>query len=186
MPEPDEWLMHQVALGSTAHLDTLLRRHAQAILTFATRLLGNTHRAEEALQETFVSVWFHRHTYKYPRYFRPWLFRIAHNKCRGLMRPHDFLGAELPPDADPPDSVRSSPAFSGPVDVAIAAETSTIVQNALARLPAQQRAVLVMRLWNAMTYTEIAESLDLAEPTTRSTMHSALASLRRYLEPRLR
>ena len=186
MPEPDEWLMQQVALGSSRHLDTLLRRYAQPILTFTTRLLGSTHRGEDAFQETFLAVWVRRSTYKFPRLFRPWLFRIAHNQCRQFVRPHELLALGFDDDSGSPDFARAAPPFPGPVDTAIAAETNTIVDRALARLPDQQRAVLVLRLWNAMSYTEIAATLDVAEATVRSTMHDALAHLRRYLEPRLR
>jgi RNA polymerase sigma factor (sigma-70 family) len=185
MPEPDEWLMQQVARGSVGYLEPLIRRYAQPILTFTTRLMGSRHRGEEAFQETFLAVWAFRRTYRYPGYFRPWLFRIAHNKCRQLARPRDalirFTSAE--PD-DLPSSVSAEP--PGPVELAIAAETSTLVERAVARLPDRQRAILVMRLWNAMSYTEIAEALDIAEPTVRSAMHDALANVRRCLEPRLR
>jgi RNA polymerase sigma-70 factor, ECF subfamily len=187
MAEPDEWLMQQVAGGSTRHLETLIRRYAQPILTFTTRILGSRHRGEEAFQETFISVWVHRSTYRYPRYFRPWLFRIAHNKCRELARPRDallrFVGT---PDSDELESAGMPQVAPGPVELAIAAETSTIVERALACLPERQRVVLVMRLWNAMSYTETAEALEVAEPTVRSTMHDALVHMRRYLEPRLR
>ncbi len=187
MLEPDEWLMQQVAAGSTPHLETLLRRYAQPILTFTTRLLGSRHRGEEALQETFLSVWARRATYRYPGYFRPWLFRIAHNKCREMARPRDallrFMGS---PESDEWHSDTRLHASPGPVELAIAAETSTIVERALACLTDRQRVVVVMRLWNAMSYTEIAEILQVAEPTVRSTMHDALVHMRRHLEPRLR
>jgi RNA polymerase sigma-70 factor (ECF subfamily) len=188
MSEPDEWLMQQVAQGSSRHLETLIRRYSQPILTFATRMLGSVHRGEEAFQETFLSVFVRRSTYKYPRFFRPWLFRIAHNQCRELMRYKDFLAGRYVAEPDPQrlDPSRAAPGFSGPVEVAIAAETSTLVERAVACLPAQQRAILVLRVWNAMSYTEIAVTLEIAEATARSTMHDALASLRRYLEPRLR
>ena len=186
MPEPDEWLMQQVALGSSRHLETLVRRYAQPILTFTTRVLGSTHRGEEAFQETFLAVWLRRSTYKYPRLFRPWLFRIAHNKCREFVRPHELLALGYDEELMAVSTAHAAPPFPGPVDTAIAAETSTLVNRALARLPDQQRVVLVMRLWNAMSYTEIAVTLEVAEATARSAMHDALAAMRRYLEPRLR
>jgi DNA-directed RNA polymerase specialized sigma24 family protein len=43
----------------------------------------------------------------------------------------------------------------------------------------------VMRLWNDFSYAQIAQMLGIREATVRSTMHDALASLRRYLEPRM-
>jgi RNA polymerase sigma-70 factor (ECF subfamily) len=76
--------------------------------------------------------------------------------------------------------------FPAPADAAIATETTAQVETALARLPEQQRAVLVMRIWNTMSYTEIAEALGVMEITARTTMHHALANTRRFLEARLK
>jgi RNA polymerase sigma-70 factor (ECF subfamily) len=187
MREPDEWLMQQVTLGSAAHLDVLVRRHASPILTFTTRLLGSASRGEEAFQDTFLSIWSRRNTYRYPSPFRPWLFRIAHNKCREISRGRDFLALRYN-DEPAPDSLNSAhhPSIPGPADIAIALETTLIVESAVAQLPEQQRATLIMRVWNNMSYSEIAEALAIAEPTARSAMHYALQSMRRILEPRLR
>lgn len=57
--------------------------------------------------------------------------------------------------------------------------------TAVAVLPPQQRSVVVLRVWNAMSYAEIAEVAGCTEATVRSHMHHALAAMRKYLEPRL-
>ena len=69
---------------------------------------------------------------------------------------------------------------------AVATETECLVGSALATLPEQQRAVLVLRNWSKLSYKEIAEILGKAEGTIRSQMHHALASMRSYLESRMR
>ena len=73
-----------------------------------------------------------------------------------------------------------------PSETAVATETAAIVQAAVQRLPEQQRLVVVLRVWNGLPYFEIANILERTESTVRSEMFHALASLRRFLEPRLR
>ena len=60
-----------------------------------------------------------------------------------------------------------------------------ILTNAIALLPTQQRAVVALRVWQQMSYAEIAEVLETEEATVRSYMHHGLCALRRLLEPRL-
>jgi RNA polymerase sigma factor (sigma-70 family) len=72
-----------------------------------------------------------------------------------------------------------------PAEAVIATETAALVSAAVAQLPPQQRAVLVLRVWNGLSYAEIAQAIDRSEATVRSHMFHGLSTLRRYLEPRL-
>lgn len=175
----DEWLMGQVALGKRDLLAPLVRRYANPLLTYLERMVADRHRAEELFQEVFLAVWLKRRTYKFPRPFKPWLFAIATNRCRTEFRRvrRSATLEPMPPLAGPDDS---------PDDSAIATETAAIVQAAVTRLPAKQRTVLVLRIWNGLSYAEIARAAGCSEGTARTHMHQALAAMRRYLEPRLR
>src|SRR6185295_1745929 len=82
MPDRDERLMEQVAQGKRECLEPLVRRHANALLTFIQRMVGDRHRSEELFQEVFLAVWRKRAQYQSPRPFKAWLFGIALNKCR--------------------------------------------------------------------------------------------------------
>jgi RNA polymerase sigma factor (sigma-70 family) len=73
-----------------------------------------------------------------------------------------------------------------PDESVLVAETAALIALAVARLPAQQRMVVVLRVWNEMPYSQIAEVVHCTEATVRSHMHHALTALRKYLEPRLR
>src|SRR5207249_7428036 len=121
--------------------------------------------------------WSKRGQYEFPRPFKAWLYAIALNKCRADFRMHRVFEAL---DNDPPPAHDPSPA-----DTAIATETATIVAAAVAQLPAQQRAVVVLRVWDGLSYAEIAEAVGRTEATVRSHMHHGLTALRKYLEPRL-
>jgi RNA polymerase sigma-70 factor (ECF subfamily) len=177
--ERDECLMAQVALGQTDALECLVRRHATGLLTFLTRMLGDRHRAEEQFQEVFLAVWLKRHQYEYPRPFRPWLYAIALNRCRALFRLRSPVPVALP--AGEPDGPAGDDA--SPAEQAMAAETAELVSRAVTRLPPQQRAVVVLRIWQGLPYARIAEVVGCAEGTVRSHMHHGLVALRDLLQP---
>ena len=65
--ERDEDLMWLVAQDRADRLAPLVRRHATGLLTFLTRMLGDSHRAEELFQEVFLAVWVKRGQYQYPQ-----------------------------------------------------------------------------------------------------------------------
>jgi RNA polymerase sigma-70 factor (ECF subfamily) len=180
--DSDEGLMQQVALGQSEAIGMLLRRYASPLMTFLQRTLGQRHRAEDIFQEVFLAVWIWRHRYRYPRPFRPWLFGIAMNKCRAELRRQAYWPV-LVDDCDAVSQPGSDPA---PAEAVVGWETSTLVAEAVGRLPPAQRAVVVMRVWNGLSYAEIAEAMGRREATVRSHMFHALAALRKYLEPRMK
>jgi RNA polymerase sigma-70 factor (ECF subfamily) len=176
----DAVLMREAALGDRVCLGKLVRRYAGGLLTFITGMVGDRHRSEELFQEVVLTVWKKRRQYRYPRPFKPWLYKIALNRCRLEFRRPAPVTADLPVDG-----IAASPEPT-PVEVAIAAETETVVKSAVAQLADRQRVVVVLRIWNDLSYGEIAEILGVTEGTVRSYMFHALNTMRRYLEPRLR
>jgi RNA polymerase sigma-70 factor (ECF subfamily) len=181
--ERDEWLMAQVASGKREHLEPLIRRYANPLLTFIRRMVGDQHKSEELFQEVFLAVWIKRRQYQFPRLFKAWLYAIAVNKCRETYRGREFparFGSESEL-ADPPAARDPSP-----VEKMVATETAAMVSTAVELLPPQQRAVVVLRVWDGLSYAEIADIVGRTEGTVRSNMHHGLAAIRKYLEPRMR
>jgi RNA polymerase sigma-70 factor (ECF subfamily) len=177
----DEALMARTARDDREALALLLRRYATPLLTFLQRMVGNRHRAEELFQEVFLAVWKQRRQYAHSRAFRPWLFGIAANQCRADYRRRP--GRTSPSDEAERPILAAGPS---PVEAAIATETACLVAGAVAALPEGQRTVVVLRVYNGLSYREIAESLQRTEATVRSHMFHALAALRHSLERRLR
>ncbi|MBY0524860.1 MAG: sigma-70 family RNA polymerase sigma factor [Gemmataceae bacterium] len=175
--ERDEWLMVQVAQGKREYLETLIRRYASPLLTFIQRMIGDRHKSEDVFQEVFLAVWAKRQQYEFPRPFKAWLYAIAANKCHALGRRRSLSITPLGEEA--------SASGTTPADTAIATETASLVTSAVAQLPTQQRAVVAMRVWNGMSYADIAEALDRTEATVRSHMHHGLIAMREFLQPRL-
>ncbi len=173
--------MADVARGKSDALEALIERHAGPLLTFIQRMTGDYHQGEELFQDVFLAVWCKRHLYQFPRPFKTWLYAIAVNRCRDRFR-------RAPPRAAPladreiqePLSARSSP-----LTTAMATETAALVAGAVALMPEPQREVVVLRVWQQMSYAEIGQVLDQPEATVRSHMHRGLSTLREMLEGRL-
>jgi RNA polymerase sigma-70 factor (ECF subfamily) len=172
----DEMLMQQAAEGDRDGFSQLVRRHANALLNFIDRMVGNRHRSEELFQEVVLAVWTKRDQYTNSQPVKPWLYKIALNRCR-----QEFRGVSrftLPLVDGPPIESRGESPFKHVVNQ----ETTEAVQAAVARLPEAQRAVVTLRIWNGMSYAEIGEAMGRTEGTVRSYMHHALQTLRKYLE----
>lgn len=172
--------MAEVAQGNRDALEPLVRRFATPLLTFLERMVGDRHRSEELFQEVFLAVWNKRDQYEYPRPFRSWLFAIALNQCRAAFRLKSLPTAPLE------EMALAAVGEPSPADVVLATETAALVSHAVTLLPPQQRAVVVLRVWEQLSYHEIAAALDTTQGTVRAHMHHGLAALRAYLEPRLR
>jgi RNA polymerase sigma-70 factor (ECF subfamily) len=179
--ERDEWLMAQAALGQRDALEPLVRRYAGPLVGFIRRLVRDPHRSEELFQEVFLAVWQKRGQYQFPRPFKPWLFAIALNKCRADFRKPARLTLEI--EADSPATPCSTEV--APAEAAIAGETSELVARAVHELPPQQRTVVALRVWEGLSYEEIAQITGRTEATVRSNMHHGLAALRKAMAPHM-
>src|SRR5262249_54570037 len=162
--ERDEWLMAQVALGKRDSLEPLVRRYATRLLTFIHHMVRDRHRSEELFQEVFLAVWIKRRQYQFPRPFKAWLYAIAVNKCRAAFRRKGTKDLVSLYQAEPAEPAAAGPS---PTDTAIATETAALVAGAVRQLPPQQRVVVVLRVWEGLSYTEIAEALNRTEGTVR-------------------
>jgi RNA polymerase sigma-70 factor (ECF subfamily) len=178
--ERDEALMAQVVLGQSHALELLVRRHADSLLTFIRRMILDHHRSEELFQDVFFAVWAKRRLYDSPRPFKPWLYAIALNKCREFFRSRGSNALSLNGDGSQLTSSDASPP-----ERVIADETDRQVLDAVHALPPQQRAVVLLRVWDDLGYPAIAEVVGCSEGTVRSHMHHGLMALRRALLPRL-
>jgi RNA polymerase sigma-70 factor (ECF subfamily) len=167
----DEALMAQVVQGQSPALELLLRRRADALLTFIRRMVLDHHQSEELFQDVFLTVWTKRRSYQSPRPFKPWLYAIALNKCRAFFRSRSPAGVSLNGDAA---SALAAPPDGSPPERAIADETDRQVLEAVHALPPQQRVVVLLRVWDDLAYGDIATVVGCSEGTVRSHMHHGL------------
>src|SRR4051812_30756237 len=162
-----------------ADLAPELERYRVELTAYCYRMLGGAFEAEDAVQETFIRAWRSYDRFEGRSALRSWLYRIATNVCLDMKgasqrraRPMDMhpaltadhaLPAPLPEDMwiEPIPDERVVPSGGDPADVAIARESVKLAfVAALQRLPAKQRAVLILREVLHWKAEEVAELLE--------------------------
>jgi RNA polymerase sigma-70 factor (ECF subfamily) len=180
--DPDVQLMLAVQRDDRAAFEALFRKHAAAITGFALSFVGSRARAEELAQETFVHLYRARKNYKPQARFSTWLYRIATNLCVSEMRRPEhrsIVPAPSPPDAegDPIDRLADPMAMSGE-DAAVVSESIDRLREGLQKLPAQQRAALLLARAEGLSYDEVAAALGCSVAAVKSLIHRATVTLR--------
>jgi RNA polymerase sigma-70 factor (ECF subfamily) len=154
--------------GEEAAFLALYKRHAAALYAFLRHLLG---RWESEANDALQDVWL-RAARDLPRFrglssFRTWLFGIAVNRAREILRTTPNFHEEL-----------------GEIDVAAhasSAETRIDLQRAIAQLPFRYREVFVLHDLYEHTHAEIGAMLGIDEGTSKSNLSRARAKLRDFI-----
>ena len=174
----DGELLQRVAGGDHGAFELLYRRFSRAVYGFALRRLGYRGRAEDAVQETFASVWRSARSYKPERGpGAPWLYAVARNAIVDRARARTETTAELPetPYGDPDPSDRAESSF-----------VAWRVHRALEELPENERTVLELAYWSGLSESVLAEFLTIPLGTVKTPTRSGLARLADVLEEELR
>lgn len=166
--------------GAVPTWDEVVSQHSARVYRLAYRLTGNRHDAEDLTQEVFVRVFRSLDGYT-PGTFEGWLHRITTNLFLDQARRRQRIRFDALSD-ERADRLRST----GPTpDVAYADRTfDDDVEAALATLPPDFRAAVVLCDVEGLTYEEIAQILDAKLGTVRSRIHRGRAMLRRALAHR--
>ena len=160
--------------AGAAFVTAVHAEHGAALLGYAFRLTGDRGRAEDIVQETLLRVWKHNATLAADsRPLRPWLFTVAANLAADdrrarRSRPTE-LGGELAGDQPAPDELER------------ALETWQLA-DAVGRLSAEHRAVLLETFYRSRTVAEAALVLGIPAGTVKSRTFYALRALRLVLD----
>lgn len=165
----DEALMLHFQRGSHDAFEQLFERYREPLYGFFRRRLENSPRAEDLTQETFLAVVQAASRYEPRARVRTYLFGIALNLVSGerSKRAKGDFGSE---SAREPGSVPSP-------------DPSIWVREALERLSPVERDILMLREYEQLSYSEIADILRVPVNTVRSRLFRSRRSLRQYLEP---
>lgn len=146
--------------GDSEAILALLRQYRPPLVRLLTGITADAALAEDVAQEAFLHAFRSLAQLRDPGAFYPWVRRLATRfALRALQRRPETAG-----DAEPP---------ACGADPARQAETRLAVQLVLGQLPAELRAVLVLREMEQLDYQEMAEALDVPLGTVRSRLHTA-------------
>jgi RNA polymerase sigma-70 factor (ECF subfamily) len=171
----DREAMARVAAGDAAGLEVLYDRYATLVYSLALRIVRNTSDAEDVTQEAFAQVWTHASRFDPARGALPaWLTVIARSRALDRLRRASAGTASSGPDPlaaipDPTPSVEL---------MAASAEQVVAAREALAALPADQRAALELAYYEGLTQAEIAARTSTPLGTVKTRIRTGLQRIR--------
>ncbi|MFM9077988.1 MAG: sigma-70 family RNA polymerase sigma factor [Solirubrobacterales bacterium] len=174
----DEQLVAMVRAGNPGAFDVIVDRYQSRLLGFCRQMLGSTEDAEDVLQEVFVNAYRAMLADNRAINLKPWLYRIARNRSLNHLRR---------PKAEAQESMDMVPRVE-------AASTAEKVHNReefrqllndVTKLPETQRAALLLREIDAMSYEEIAEAMETTVPAVKSLLVRARISLAEASQARM-
>jgi RNA polymerase sigma-70 factor (ECF subfamily) len=178
----DEQLLLAYRQGNRASFASLVSRYQRELFHFLVRFLGDRAAAEDVFQEAFLQVHQSAEQFDSSRRFRPWLFTIAANKARDLMRsqarrPTNPLQASINPGDDDSgefiDLMSSVNAF--PEASMEKAELQQLVQKTVLGMPQHLREILLLSYFHQFPYKQISDILEIPLGTVKSRLHAAVA-----------
>ena len=179
--EPDEgFLVARARQGDAAAFEELVRRHQRRVYAVARRIVRAHDVADDVSQEAFVRAWRSLDRFEAGRPFAPWVCRIAANLAINHVR-----SPRAREDGLPEGHAETPARDAGPLGSVLDAEAGRALDAAVAALPAEQRAVFVLRSVEEMSYEAIAEALSLSPGTVMSRLFRAREKLARALAPYL-
>jgi RNA polymerase sigma-70 factor (ECF subfamily) len=175
----DEDLMELVRAGDTRAFEVVFDRHAGVAFSLAYRICGSRTRAEEVVQDAFLSLWRSGARYERARgSVRSWVLSIVHNRAIDSMR------RELVTTSRDIVDDHLAEQLASPHETAAEAERrddARRVRSALGELPLDQRRVIELAYFGGFTHTQIADMLKLPAGTVKGRMRLGLSKLRLVL-----
>lgn len=169
--EGDRWLIDRAVRGDTGAFEMLLRRHQDRVFRIALRMLGDRQDAEDVAQDVAVQLWRALASFSGSSTFSTWLYRLVVNRCLNHRRAGRRHETRPLTDTDqPPTSV-------GPEQRVLGAARIDATAAALASLPGDQRAALVLFQVEGLSYQEVATIVGVSEPAVRSRLERARKNL---------
>jgi RNA polymerase sigma factor (sigma-70 family) len=176
--QSDERLIGLARRGNQAAFEALVQRYQSRLLAFCRHMLGSTEDAEDVLQEVFTASYNAMLADERPINARPWLYRIARNRCLNHLRRPTAAGQ------DSMDVFERDGGTTTADTVHKREEFRQIVAD-VQDLPETQRTALLLREIDALSYDQIAHAMDTTVPSVKSLLVRARVSLAEAAEARL-
>lgn len=179
MPDKtDEGLIKEFQQGDVRVFNELVRRYQERVYWIARRLVGNHADADDVAQEVFIKIYDSLKGFRGESSFYTWVYRVTvnaalnllrRNKIRDFVRFDEIIFPLLSDEPRPDERVESK-------------EQKTLIDEAIAMLPAKQRTVFVLRYYENLPYGEIAKLLKRSVGGMKANYFHAVQKISRYLK----
>jgi RNA polymerase sigma-70 factor, ECF subfamily len=179
----DEQLLAEYAKGHSECFEELVGRYSEELFHFLVRFTGGVSSAEDILQEAFLQVHLSAGSFDPSRRFKPWLFTIAANKARDMMRGRarrSEVRLDASVEEDESEGLRFSDFLAdtalGPTESIETDEQRQIVRRIVEQMPEHLREALILAYYHKFPYKDMAEILQVPLGTVKSRLHGAVSA----------
>ena len=175
----DEALITNVLSGDKPAFEHLIRRYNQRLFRLGMSMLENESDVEDAMQSAYINAWLHLAQFRGDSSFGTWLTRIMLNQCLEQQRKNRLIKTTI---------VQSDNAMNTrtPGSELANKELSSLLENAMSRLPEKYRLVFVLREVEDLSVKETSEVLDIGVSNVKTRLNRAKSMLRDDLKGYMR
>lgn len=182
----DDALMRGVAAGDLPSFERLYDRYSPRVFAFCLRSLGDHAEAEDLVIDVFWELW-QRHDRYEPHRSSPLTYLMKVTRSRIIdrlrsIRARRAAAASSSPQTSSTEAANQPASTPSPIEQAVGAEQEARLRAALDLLSADQRKALELAYFDALSYSEVADSLGQPLGTVKSRIRQALKQLRESLK----
>ncbi|MEE9615062.1 MAG: sigma-70 family RNA polymerase sigma factor [Thermodesulfobacteriota bacterium] len=175
----DHALLENYRNGDEGALSELLDRYQRPLYGFIYRMVGNHADTADLCQKSFFQAFRKAGTFEWRSNFKTWLYRIAVNLTRNHIRSLKRDPTVPFPNHRPLEEV---PAATPATDPVVSGEEKKLLRTAIEGLPEKQRTTLMLKVYQELTFEEVAGVMGCPVGTAKANYHHALSSLRKRLK----
>jgi RNA polymerase sigma-70 factor (ECF subfamily) len=165
--------------GDAAAFELLVHQHTASVYRLARAIVGET-AAPDVVQEAFLAAWRDLPRLRDPDRFRPWLHRIAVNRCRSVLRARGRV-REISIEGPAGIEAAGAGTMTLSADFRSLVEARSELAMAYGRLSVDHRTVLALHYAADLSIHEVAEILGVPSGTAKSRLNGALRAMRNKL-----
>ncbi|RMD86238.1 MAG: sigma-70 family RNA polymerase sigma factor [Calditrichaeota bacterium] len=185
----DQQLIQKFLDGEISAFNTLVWRWQNKIYNFILRYLGNHDEAQDLCQKTFIRVYKNLHRLRDYHKFNSWIYQIALNICRDELKSKKRNHTQSLEDLKEKNNGRESLYNSlesnnilNPERDILHNDLKNVLYRALQAIPEEQRVVIIMKEYDGLKFTEIADILQISVNTAKSRMYYGLSALKKIFD----
>jgi RNA polymerase sigma-70 factor (ECF subfamily) len=179
--QSDDELIARAQKGDLRSFDVLVRRYQKRIYFVAYRMVKNHDAADDVAQETFINAYSAIKSFKLGHSLYTWLYRICMNLSINYLKRQKFVIPESHFDEES-KPLEKAAAGSDPGELLESKELESRIEKAVDSLPPKYKAVLVLRIYEDLSYQEIAQTLKISIGTVMSRLFRARERMQEMLK----
>ncbi|MCB1214851.1 MAG: sigma-70 family RNA polymerase sigma factor [Deltaproteobacteria bacterium] len=175
--DSEESIVKAAAQGETKAFELLVKKYQRYVYFLSMRMVGSETLADDITQRAFMKAYRALSKFEFRSSFKTWLSVITLNLCRTELAKKKRIQVEVPEGLSD-DSEEKQEAYED------LAHQRYYLKQALEHLPARQKEVVILRIYQEKTFKDIASMLESSESAVKVNFHYAMKSLREWVKKR--